>query len=90
MSNVIINPAELEKEAASYEKTAKATAAEKCPAETLQTNISGIRKYLECLQSFQKTVTAFSEMSVKDAKNLLAIESDWLHLDQDTANKILK
>jgi len=90
MSNVIINPEELEKEAAAYEKAATSIKGVKCPIETLKTNISSIQKYLDCMESFQKAVSSFSDLSVKDSKNLLAIKSDWLNLDQDTANKILK
>lgn len=81
MSQIIIKPEELEKEADNYEKVSKAIQDVKYPFSGIKTNISSIQKYLECIQKMQNAIAAFSDLSVKDAENLRKVKDDWMRLD---------
>ncbi len=89
MAEVYIDPDELQTQIDEYREKTNAVAAFKYSVSEGDLLLSGIEKYLECVDAMNGLLKAFSEFALLDADSLDRIKNEWLNLDEDMANKTL-
>lgn len=89
MSDIKINPEELQKEINTSKSTNEKVKELKYDIDKKDLKLQSIEKFLECLGSLNSAIANFGEITETDLHTLEIIKGQWMGLDESMASKTL-
>ena len=89
MKELLLEPIEFQKQIDEFNSGKDSIAELKYSVEADGIKLDSIKRYLECIELMNETLTLFVQMQNQDVESLKRIKAKWMNVDSDIATKTL-